>query len=151
MEHEGEEFRPGAIGEEGGSEFGNGVAELLGDGAKVVAVEGREQGGFESGAGGFGEAGPEGGVAGGENLAEEDGGEGSGVGVRGGGEDVGELEGERIGLVELAEVEEGFRLGALGVVGGHEVGDQKVEVGGVGAKKGGELGVLELSQLGRHC
>lgn len=68
-------------------------------------------------------------------------------------EELGELEGEGVGIVLFTEVEDEFGLGSLLVGGGHEVGDEGFEGGGVGAEDGGELlllMVLEVGGLGGH-
>ena len=44
----------------------------------------------------------------------------------------------------LAEVEKSLCVGALLVGGGHEVRDQCLEGGGIGAKNGGDLRLLHL-------
>lgn len=123
LEHERQELGPGVIRQNPGGELGNGVAELLGYGFGVLALNTGQENGFEIGLGGGGEAGPEIRVVASELLAEENGGHGSGL--RGGREleKVGEFEGERVGIGLLAEVEEELGLGSLLVGGGHEVGD----------------------------
>lgn len=59
LEEERQQLGPGVLGQEGGRQLGDGVAELLGDGLGVLAVEGRQQEGFEGGLGGGGEARPD--------------------------------------------------------------------------------------------
>lgn len=59
VEEEGEKVRPGVVRENAGSELGDGVAELLGDGFGVIALEASNENGFERGLGGGGEARPD--------------------------------------------------------------------------------------------
>lgn len=63
----------------------------------------------------------------------------------GGREELGELEREGVGIGLLDEVEDGLCLGSLLVGGGHEVGDEGLEGGGVLAENRGQLGLLHLS------
>lgn len=123
LEHEGEELGPAVVGEDAGGELGDGVAELLGDGLGLLALDRGEEDGLEGGLGVRGEAGVDVGVVAGEELAEEDGGHGAELEVGAGVEEVGELEGEGVGVRLLRQVEEGLRLGPGLVGGGHEVGD----------------------------
>ena len=123
LEHEGEELRPTVVREDAGGELGDGVAELLGDGFDGFGLDRGEEEGLEGGLGVRRESGPEVGVVAGELLAEEDGGHGACLLVRGGGEQVRQLQGEGVGIGLLAEVEERLRVGALLVGGRHQVRD----------------------------
>lgn len=87
VEDKREEFGPGILGQEKGGEFRNGVAEFFRDGFDLFGLEGGEDEGFESGASGVGESGPDIG----ELAAEEDGGHGSGLGARRGLEEIRQL------------------------------------------------------------
>lgn len=107
--------------------------------------------GLEGGLSGGAETGPEVGVVAGELLAEEDRRHSTCVHVMGGLKEVGELEGKRVRISLLAEIEEGLGLGAEVVGGGHKVGDNDLKWGRVGAENGRELNLLELSRLGIHC
>ena len=150
LEHERQQLRPAVIGQDPGGELRNGVAQLLGDRLRLLPLQRRQQNRFERGLSGNVEARPEVGVVARELLAEEDGGHGARLKVGGELEEVGELEGERVGIGLLAEVEERLGLGTELVGGGHEVRDQGLEGTRVGAEYDGELRLLQLSRLGIH-
>lgn len=123
LEHEGEELGPAVVREDAGGELGDGVAELLGDGLGLLALNRGEEDGLEGGLGLRGEAGVDVGVVAGEELAEEDGGHGAELQAGAVVEDVGQLQGEGVGIRLLRQVEQRLRLGSELVGGGHEVRD----------------------------
>lgn len=123
LEHEGEQLRPAVVGQNPGGELRHGVAQLLGDRLGLLALNRCEEDGLEGGLGVRGEARVDVGVVAGEELAEEDGGHGAELDVGTAVEEVGELEGEGVGIGLLGEVEEGLGLGSELVGGGHEMRD----------------------------
>ncbi|PON64126.1 hypothetical protein PanWU01x14_126480, partial [Parasponia andersonii] len=106
LEHKRQKLRPPIIGQNPRSELRDGVAKLLRNRFGVLALDTGQEYRLERGLRGGGEAGPEVGVVAGELLAEEDGGHGAALWVGGVLEEVGELEGEGIGIGLLAEIEE---------------------------------------------
>ncbi|RDX86583.1 hypothetical protein CR513_32077, partial [Mucuna pruriens] len=144
LEHEREEFGPGVVGEDTGGEFGDGIAEFLGDGFGVLRLNRREKKRFEGRLRVWGEARPEVGVVARELFPEEDGRHGARLLMRRGMEEVRQLQREVIGIGLLAEVEERLRVGALLVGGGHQVRDQRLELQRIGAKDDRHLRLLHL-------
>ena len=98
LEHEGEKLGPLTLRDDARSELGDGVAELLHDCFGFLAVEAGEEDGLDGGLGGGGEGGPDEGVIAGDLLSEKDGGHGAELGLRRRLEEVGELQGEGVGL-----------------------------------------------------
>ncbi|KOM56541.1 hypothetical protein LR48_Vigan10g243300 [Vigna angularis] len=123
LEEEGEEvgLGRGVVGENCGDEFGDGVAELLGDGFNGLLLERGEKDGVEGGASNRGEEWPEERVVVAREVAVEDSGHGSGLRFGGSVEEVGQTKEEGFWASLLAEVEERLRLRTLVVGGGHQV------------------------------
>ncbi|WVZ13375.1 hypothetical protein V8G54_010941, partial [Vigna mungo] len=112
----------GVVGENCGSEFGDGVAKLLEDGFDGLFLERRKEDEVEGGAGGRGEEWLEERVVVARQVAaEEDIGHGSGLRFGDGVEEVGQAKEEGFGAGLLAEVEERLNLRTLVVGGGHQV------------------------------
>ena len=146
LEDKRQQLRPPVLREDPRGELGDGVANLLGDRFDLLALDTRQHRRFEGGLSGEGETRPQVGVVAREELAEEDGGHGAALGVRGELEEVSELQGEGIGIGLLGEIEESLGGGALFVGRGHEVGDEGLEGRGIGAEDH-----RELCLLGSHC
>lgn len=129
LEHEREELRPGVIRKNTGSKLGNGVAELLGDGFGVMALEGGQEDGLEGGLGGRREERPHigrrrrgrgDGVAC-KELAKENGGHGAKLEVRRELKQMSEFEREGVRIGLLTEIEGKFSLRSVFVRGRHEL------------------------------